>query len=58
MAPRLALSRVQLTQGQDVLRGQAATQPDGRIVFELTSGHKQVRLSGMLLPVRATPTVP
>ncbi len=58
IGPRLALSRVQLTQGQDVLHGQAVSQPDGRIVFELTSGHKQVRLSGMLLPVHSTASVP
>jgi hypothetical protein len=53
--PRLLLSKVQLTQGQDVLRGQGASQPDGRIVFDLVSGRKQVRMTGMLLPVHPIP---
>ena len=58
IAPRLALTKVRMTQGQDVLIGQAASQPDGHIVFELTSGRKQVRLSGMLLPVHPLPSTP
>jgi hypothetical protein len=53
--PRLLLSKVQLTQGQDVLRGQGSSQPDGRIVLDLVSGRKQVRLTGMLLPLHPTP---
>ncbi len=32
--------------------GQGSSQPDGRIVLELTSGRRQVRLTGMLLPIR------
>jgi hypothetical protein len=49
--PRLLLSKVQLTQGQDVLRGQGSSQPDGHIVLDLVLGRKQVRMTGMLLPV-------
>ncbi len=50
--PRLLLSNIQMTQGSDVFAGQGASQPDGHIVLELTSGRKQLRLSGMLLPGR------
>lgn len=49
--PRLLLSDVQVIQGAETLVGQGASQPDGHIVLELTSGRKQVRLTGMLLPV-------
>jgi hypothetical protein len=53
--PRLLLSNVQVAQGADTLVGQGASQPDGHIVLELTSGRKQIRLTGMLLPVHPEP---
>ncbi|MBV9771269.1 MAG: AsmA family protein [Bryobacterales bacterium] len=53
--PRLLLSNVQILQGAEMLTGQGASQPDGRIVLELASGRKQVRLTGMLLPLHAEP---
>ena len=53
--PRLLLSNVQLLQGAETLVGQGASQPDGHIVLELASGRKQVRLTGMLLPVHPEP---
>jgi AsmA family len=49
--PRLALSNLQVAFGQDNLVGQGASLADGRIVLELMSGRKPVRLTGMLLPV-------
>ena len=49
--PRLALSNLQVAMGQDNLVGQGASSADGRIVLELMSGRKPVRLTGMLLPV-------
>ena len=49
--PRLVLSNIQLEQGSDTFSGQGASLPDGHIVLELTSGRKQLRLTGMLLPV-------
>jgi hypothetical protein len=49
--PRLVLSNIQVEQGTDTFSGQGASQPDGHIVLELTSGHKQLRLTGMLLPI-------
>lgn len=49
--PRLLLSNIQVMQGADTLFGQGASQPDGHVVLELTSGRKQVRLTGMLLPI-------
>jgi len=49
--PRLALSNLQVALGQDNLVGQGSSQADGRIVLELMSGRRPVRLTGMLLPV-------
>lgn len=53
--PRLLLSDVQVVQGAETLLGQGASEPDGHIVLELASGRKQVRLTGMLLPVHPEP---
>jgi hypothetical protein len=53
--PRLLLSNVQVLQGAETLLGQGASQPDGHIVLELASGRKQVRLTGMLLPLHPDP---
>jgi len=53
--PRLLLSNLQVSQGADTLTGQGSSQPDGHLVLELTSGRRQVRLTGMLLPVHAEP---
>lgn len=50
--PRLALTKVQATDGVDTLTGQGSTQTDGRLVLELTTGKKQVRMVGSLFPVR------
>lgn len=49
--PRLLLSNLQLTQGADTFYGQGSSQLDGRVVLDLTSGRRQMRLTGMLLPV-------
>lgn len=49
--PRLLLTDLQVLQGSDMLIGQGASQPDGHVVLDLSSGRKQVRLTGMLLPV-------
>ena len=44
--PRLSLSKLQVTQGQEVLHGQGATQPDGKLVLDLTGPvRKQIRLT-------------
>jgi hypothetical protein len=53
--PHLLLSNVQVSQGADTLTGQGSSQPDGHLVLELTSGRRQVRLTGMLLPVHPEP---
>jgi AsmA family len=53
--PRLSLSNVVLSQGLDTFSGQGSSQPDGHIVLELTSGRRQVRLSGMLFPMHPEP---
>jgi hypothetical protein len=53
--PRLTLSNLQVAQGADNLSGQGSSQPDGHIVLDLISGKKQVRLTGMLLPMHPDP---
>jgi hypothetical protein len=53
--PRLLLSNLQVSQGLDTLVGQGSSQPDGRIVLELMSGRRPVRLTGMLLPIHPEP---
>ncbi len=48
----LIVSKVQVTQGPEVLHGQGASQADGRLVLELTTtARKPVRMTGMLLPL-------
>lgn len=47
---KLLLSGIEAQQGPDMLTGQAATQPDGRLLFELASAKKQLRLSATLMP--------
>ncbi|HYK18907.1 MAG TPA: AsmA family protein [Bryobacteraceae bacterium] len=49
--PRLSLSNLQVAMGPDNLVGQGSSSADGRIILELMSGRKPVRLTGMLLPV-------
>jgi len=53
--PRLTLSNLQVAQGSDNLSGQGSSQPDGHIILDLNSGKKQVRLTGMLLPMHPDP---
>jgi hypothetical protein len=42
---RLKLSGIQAAQGLDAYSGQGATQSDGRLVLELTTGKRQVRVA-------------
>jgi hypothetical protein len=53
--PRLLLTNLQLTQGTDTFYGQGSSQPDGHVILELTSGRRQMRLTGMLLPMHPEP---
>jgi hypothetical protein len=56
--PHLTLSNLQVVQGADNLSGQGSSQPDGHIILDLTTGRKQVRLTGMLLPMHSAVTEP
>jgi hypothetical protein len=47
---KLSLQGIEAQQGPDTLTGQAATQSDGRLLFELSSARKQLRLSATLMP--------
>jgi hypothetical protein len=46
--PRLQLSDLQLTTGAEVFTGHGATQEDGRLLVQLSSGTHEMRVSGSL----------
>jgi hypothetical protein len=48
MAPLVRFTDLQMVSGEDTYTGQGATQADGRLVFLLTSGSKEMRVSGTL----------
>jgi hypothetical protein len=48
----LRFTDLQLISGDDTYTGQGATQPDGRLLFQLTSGSKEMRVSGTLAELR------
>jgi len=56
--PRLLLSNLEVAQGEETLYGQGSVQSDGHIVLDLVSGRKQIRLTGMLLPIHPEPVPP
>ena len=56
--PRLLLSNLEVAQGEETLSGQGSVQSDGHIVLDLVSGRKQIRLTGMLLPIHPEPVPP
>jgi hypothetical protein len=51
-APRLLFSDLQVVSGSETYTGQGGTQPDGRLVIQLTSGSKEMRMSGTLAELR------
>lgn len=51
-APVLRFTDLQLVSGEDTYTGQGATQPDGRLLFQLTSGTKAMQMSGTLAALR------
>ena len=51
-APRLLFSELQLVSGHDTYTGQGATQADGRLVIQLASGSKEMRMSGTLAELK------
>jgi hypothetical protein len=51
-APILRFTDLQLVSGDETYTGQGATQPDGRLLFQLTSGSKEMRMSGTLAELR------
>jgi len=46
--PRLRFTELQLVVGPDLFIGRGATQDDGRLLLQLSSGAKQMRLTGTL----------
>jgi len=51
-APILRFTDLQLVSGDDTYTGQGTTQPDGRLLFQLTSGSKEMHMSGTLAQLR------
>jgi hypothetical protein len=43
---------LQLVSGDETYTGQGGTQPDGRLLFQLTSGSKEMHMSGTLAQLR------
>jgi hypothetical protein len=52
MAPILRFTDLQVVSGDETYTGQGATQPDGRLLFQLTSGSKEMHMSGTLAQLR------
>ncbi len=50
--PLLRFSELQLVSGSDTYTGQGATQPDGQLIIQLSSGAKEMRMSGTLARLR------
>ena len=48
----LRFTGLQLVSGDETYTGQGSTQPDGRLLFQLTSGSKEMRMSGTLAELR------
>jgi hypothetical protein len=51
-APILRFTELQLVAGDETYTGQGATQTDGRLLFQLTSGTKEMQVSGTLAELR------
>jgi AsmA protein len=50
--PRLHITGMELTVGDETYYGQGGTLPDGRLQFELASGKQKMRLAGSLTPLQ------
>lgn len=50
--PRLSVEALEAVQRDAVYRGEARTEPDGRLVAELAGEHRQIRLEGTLWPLK------
>jgi hypothetical protein len=55
LAPVLRFTDLQLVSGDDTYTGQGATQPDGRLLFQLVSGSKEMHMSGTLAQLQIDP---
>ena len=51
-SPRLRLSGVSLRTDDDTFTGRGATQDDGRLIIQLSSGSKEMRMSGTLAKLK------
>jgi len=52
LAPIMRFTDLQLVSGDETYTGQGGTQPDGRLLFQLTSGSKEMHMSGTLAQLR------
>jgi hypothetical protein len=51
----LRFTELQATVGTDSYIGRGGTQPDGKLALQLSSGTRQLRLTGSLPALRAEP---
>jgi hypothetical protein len=56
-APRVRLTDLRLRAEDDTYIGRGATQDDGRLLILLTSGAKEMRMSGTLAAIKVDETV-
>jgi hypothetical protein len=52
--PRLRFPDLQLVSAGDTYTGQGSTQPDGRLLIQLSSGSKEMKMSGTLAELRVS----
>jgi len=50
--PKVQLTDLQLATGSEIFTGRGATQDDGRLVVQLTSGSREMRVSGSLAQLK------
>jgi len=53
--PQLRFTELQLTVGSDLFIGRGSTQDDGRLLLQLSSGPKQMRITGPLAQLVVEP---
>ena len=51
-APRLRFSEIRMLVGEDMFVGKGASQDDGRLLVQLSSGAKQLRVTGTLAQLK------
>jgi hypothetical protein len=54
--PKLHLSKIQAVQGNDDWNGEASSNSDGQLIFDLGNGDRQLHIVSILAPGQAAPS--